>query len=180
MKNSNKKQSILDQILGLINEQVINEKIDNPLELALNSFTFPNKTEITQEEFNLMLSEFYLHINQFHVNVRELSKDEALQEMMWYLEKHYKIGYDVAYFYAIHHGVEVVFGRIIEIIKFVEREKYLNWIMASFVNSLDWDEKTCLVNEILEKYGHLFPQDMKKMTKGELVNKLEWVIAMVI
>ena len=72
-------------------------------------------SEVTHEEFNLMLSEFYLHINRFRIKVRELSKDEALQEMMWLLEKQYRIGYDVAYFYAIHQKIDVVFGRVIKI-----------------------------------------------------------------
>jgi len=184
MKNSNKKLSILDKLLELMNEQVINEKIDIPLDLAFNSFEFPGKTEITHEEFNLILSEFYLHLNRFRLNIRELSKDEALQEMMWFLERHYganeAFGYGVSYIVAIHQGVEVIFGRIIEIMKFVEREKYLNWIIASFVDSMDWDAKTCLVNEILEKYGHLFPLDLKRKTIGELVNKLEWVISLVL
>ena len=81
---------------------------------------------------------------------------------------------------VIHNGYKPVFERIIGFMKSVEKDKFLNWILITSIDPTDWDLKKRLAIEIQERFGHLFPPDMQKMSVGHLINILEEVISLVV
>jgi hypothetical protein len=179
--NLNNNTSMLDQIIELMDENVINQRINEPLNVAYNCFWFPDNGDVTHKKFNSVLAEFYLHLNRSSTTVREFSRDEGLQEMMWFLERHYRsekaVGYKAVYLDVICEDYEEVFERIVELMKSIEKEKYVNWILTTCIDPLDWDCKKRLVEEIQKRFGYLFPPDMQDMAIGELIIDLEMVIS---
>jgi len=183
MMNLNKAVN-LDQLVELMDEDLIYQRIIRPLDNAFVYFSLPYINHVTHEVFNSILSDFFQHINQYGPNTRKLSKDEALQEGMWFLERYYQStkasGYDAAYLDAIQISVDYVLEQIIEFMKSVEKGKYLNWIFTTIVDPMEWDLKRKIAEEIVERFSHLFAPDVRIWSIGQLVNNLEMVVKMVI
>ncbi len=61
----------LDTILNLLNEEVLIKEIDQPLELAANSFVFELREKMTYKEFNGIMASFYQHLNQHGLRITQ-------------------------------------------------------------------------------------------------------------
>jgi hypothetical protein len=174
----------LDQLFELMDEDMIYQRTNKPLDNAFSHFATPDIEDVTHEGFNSVLGDFFQHINRYGLNARILTKDEALQEGVWFLESYYPptddSGYEEAYLYALNKGYSDLLEQILEFMKSVERKKYMNWIFLTIVKPMNWDLKRKLAEKILERFGHHFPQNMKNLLVGQLANDLETVIETVV
>jgi len=177
----------LDIILNLLNEEVLFKEIDQPLELAVNSFVFELPAKMTYREFNGIMASFYQHLTQHGLRItRKLSNADALNEVIWLIENHYRgyetSGYDGAVFDALSQGEEgilLILERLTATIKSIERTKYLAWVISSTVDPSNWQLRKELVKTILERFRHLFHPDVQKLPSEQLAPCLEDLLAIV-
>jgi len=177
----------LDTILNLLNEEVLFKEIDQPLELAANSFAFKLAEKMTYKEFNGIMASFYQHLNQYGLRIRrKLANADALSEVIWLIESHYRgyetSGYDGAVFDALSQGEEgilLILERLTATIKSIERTKYIDWIISSTVDPSNWQLRRELVKTILERFSHLFHPDVQNLPSEQLVPCLEDLLAIV-
>ena len=177
----------LDTILNLLNEEVLFKEIDQPLELAVNSFVFELPAKMTYREFNGIMASFYQHLTQHGLRItRKLSNADALNEVIWLIENHYQgyetYGYDGAVFDALSQGEEgmlLILERLTATIKSIERTKYIDFIISSNVDPSNWQLRKELVKTILERFRHLFHPDVQNLPSEQLAPCLEDLLAIV-
>ena len=177
----------LDTILNLLNEEVLFKEIDQPLELAVNSFVFELPAKMTYKEFNGIMASFYQYLNQHGLRItRKLSNADALNEVIWLIENHYRgyetSGYDGAVFDALSQGEEgmlLILERLTATIKSIERTKYIDCIISSTVDPSNWQLRKELVKTILERFRHLFHPDVQNLPSEQLAPCLEDLLAIV-
>ena len=177
----------LDTILNLLNEEVLLKEIDQPLEKAINSFAFKLVEKMTYKEFNGIMASFYQYLNQHGLRItRKLSNADALNEVIWLIENHYRgyetYGYDGAVFDALSQGEEgilLILERLTATIKSIERTKYIDFIISSTVDPSNWQLRKELVRTLLERFSHLFHPDVQKLPSAQLVPCLEDLLSIV-
>ena len=177
----------LDTLVNLLNEEVLIKEIDQPLEKAINSFAFKLVEKMTYKEFNGIMASFYQYLNQHGLIVtRKLSNADALNEVIWLIENHYRgyetSGYDGAVFDALSQGEEgilLILERLTAMIKSIERTKYIDFIISSTVDPSNWSLRKELVKAILERFSHLFHSDVQQLPSAQLVPCLEDLLSIV-
>ena len=84
---------------------------------------------------------------------------------------------------AINGGsddVKIVLHRIAEIIKTVEREKYINGIFKSSIDISNWHLRCRIVEYLLSKYkAHLTPA-LYKCHHSQLVDEIPYILSIII
>ncbi|MFC1551925.1 hypothetical protein ACFL6P_05095 [Candidatus Latescibacterota bacterium] len=178
----------LEHIINQINERILSDYIEKPVEEVLKNFKI-NPSEITShKEFNsiiaLLFQELYRHNPGY---TRELSENEALGEAIMLLEKNYQTdrfkGYEGALFEATtkkQKGIIFVIERIAEIYKQKEHEKYISCIIKKSIDPTDWNLKKELVEEIVKKYHNWLPTEILEFKPNELIFCYEEMIKAII
>ena len=133
------------------------------------------------------MAAFYQHLSQHGLRIRrKLANADALNEVIWLIENHYRgyetHGYDGAVFDALSQGeggILLILERLTATIKSIERTKYIDWIISSTVDPLNWSLRKELVRTLLERFSHLFHPDVQKLPSEQLVPCLEDLLAIV-
>jgi hypothetical protein len=176
--------SVIETLISEIDEYVLFEKIDAPLNRCFESFSIDQPKNLTHKQFNAVITAFYQHLNLHGLtNPRRLSSSEAFSEVLWILERHYRgpetTGYDGAFLDALNQGQEglrLTVERILQIIKSEQRKHYISWVIQSTIDPSDWNAKKKLVEDLIYSYGHLLHPDVKKLTAAQLIPHLEALI----
>jgi len=182
----NRKKSILDQILHNL-ENIVIKKVDIPIARAIHniSYNLQNNTADSFEQILtvILISIYYPEIGELNGKIRQA----AYTEVVWILEKYYRgnetDGFDGALYDAIQNQAEsmqIVLARFVEIIRTIEQKKYIIGLLNSMIDPSCWNVKFTLVQEILDRYGHLYPPELLKLSPARLVNQLEELILIVI
>ena len=159
---------LLDCIMGLIDGSRISIEIDEPIDRTAQTFQVTVKEPVSHTDFNRVIAEFIRHIYPKGLRLKRiLSQKTALIEAIYLLNKHYQGIYDSGYggyegaFLDIARGelegLKLVLSQIVESIKNVEREKYIQGVIICNVDQLDWKMKLLLVQAYLNKYKDLLP-----------------------
>lgn len=170
-----KQMQILNEVLGLLNEEVLINKIDIPIEKALRLYSITKPGNCTIIEFKQMITALYMHIYN--------KESEALKESIWILEKYYKgdetTGYDGALYDATKSssdGVQLVIERFSEIIKTLERSKYITQTLTTLIDPSDWNLRYEITAELLERFNHLYSPELKNLPTIQLVSHLDKLV----
>ena len=135
--------SDLDEILHLLSEDEIYQKIDEPIDEILNKSAYSISEDKTQKEFNLIIFEFLQQLKKQGVLVSMDSN--KFTEVFWYLEKYYRDedsnGYERAFNDYGEYGIEMILEETCEALKMDLRNRYLSWVYDTKIDYLPWDAK---------------------------------------
>ena len=176
--------SDLDIILNLISDDVIALKIDVPLNNAMATCTISENQITNHEKFiraiAVIVKHLYLEGLRLSINLSERS---ALNEAIWLLEKYYKgyetDQYDGAYYDTINEGPEgmkFISTKIVEILKSLERNKYISWVLRKNIDPRDWEQRKRMVEELMVRFGEHFTAELKQLTVSQLTPNLETLL----
>jgi len=176
--------TILDSILEQINEMTLYIRIDKPLDQCLLSLSYPIPDELSVNSIHQYLIELYRHIRHNGILPSiEISNEKASEEIIWILESNYQgdktVGYEGFLFdfmYGDHESRQIMIVRFIEILKNMEREKYISFIFKSKIDPLDWYKKYELVLEIFQRHNKALSPHILAFNPKELVPALEEII----
>ena len=146
MRNSDHSFSperVLERLSDLLNEEQIEKKVDEPIDIAVQVFKLKIVVPITHSEFNRVITAFIRHIFKSGIQLpRYMSDQKALAEAVFLLEMYYQNddvkGYDGALVEALGRdtgNLELILSRLTEIIKTSERGKYVEWALSTIITS---------------------------------------------
>ena len=182
--NLNSKMPILDELFGHLNEQVLVDKIDIPIEKASRLYSITESVNCTSKEFRQIIASIYRRIyEQETIEFTFYNESEALIQAIWILEKYYKgyetTGYDGALYDTTKNssdGLEIVLERFIEIIKTIERNKYITQTFQSLLDPSDWNLRYEITIELLNRFDRYCSPELKNLEPIQLVSHLEELI----
>ena len=177
-------EKLLDNIIGLLNEERMAREIDERIDLAVETFQLKVKVPLSHSDFNRLIAGFVRGIYQKGLRLpRHLSDQEALTEAISLLEKYYQSidigGYDGALLDASGNnleGLEYILSQLQESIKAVEREKYVQWVFTDTVDQLDWEAHRRIAATYLVKYKDLLPPELRDMDPAQLADHFQYLI----
>jgi hypothetical protein len=154
---------------------------------SLEKFLHLNPQINDHKDFNKIIGNFYKYLCQNGLEIhKETRYSEALGEIVWLLEKSYQgyetRGYDGAYFDALsedNEGLDFILQRVVEILKQINRRKYISWLITSTIDALDWDLKVQLVSDILNNHNHLLHPEITKLSPSQLAPYIEDLILII-
>jgi len=173
MTNSNRifsPEKILENIVGLLDEEIVSREIDAPIDLALQTFRFDEKMPFSHADFNQIIARFVQHLYREGLRLwRDLSDRESLTEAISLLRRYYRgvytKGYDGALLDACTgrlEGVEMVLSALAEAIKVAERDKYIVSIFVQNIDQLDWEGQCQIVSTYFKQYESSLPPQLRE------------------
>ena len=187
MTNSNKNpQAIIDDIFKLIDEALLQKKIDHPIEKAAASFKYNQNASFSYKYFLRVAGRFVQHLYE-HAFGRKLNLTQASAEMIHILESGYSDvhseGFYVAYLDAMdptREGFVHVLSSLVERITTKERIKYVRWVILTRIDPSDWAVKCHLVKAIKKSGTAFLPQTLNNGPSAQLAGHLPELISAVV
>ncbi|MBC8469721.1 MAG: hypothetical protein H8D56_09645 [Planctomycetes bacterium] len=179
-------QDIIESIIKKLDETVLKKAIDEPIDTAAKNFKYNCQKKQNPMQLQDILSDFVKHIYRDGTNTA-FAPDDTLAHTISLLDRYYQgnysNGYTAAILDAINGGpddVKIVLHRIAEIIKTVERERYISGIFKSSIDISDWHLRCRIVKYLLSKYkSHLTPA-LYKCHPSQLVDEIPYILSIII
>ena len=172
----------LTEILYLLDEQVIYEKIVAPVDEILRKYSYSISENLSQKEFIFVISEFLNELKNQGVIVSMDSN--KFSEVFLFLEKYYKDedsgGYERAVNDYKEYGINLILEETCEALKMDQRSRYLSWVHDTKINYLEWNEKLKLIEGFLDQFKILFSPTVSNLPNEQLIPFLKELITKVI
>lgn len=175
---------ILEVILDLLDEETVVQKLDTPLDRAVQMFQLDVTIPITHSEFNRVIAAFIHHLYEKGIRLpRSLSYQEALAEAVFILNRYYDNDeaqdYDGALLDVVEksiEGLEMVLAQMAVAVRTQERIKYINWVFACHIESLNWEARQNLVSSYLRQNEAFLPDDLLHMDPAQISTEFRSLI----
>lgn len=153
----------LEQILGLLTEEALAQKIAIPIDTARACYALPRNTAQAEQEFLEILGSYYLHLTrhaQFAIEAEDPVAAKAaaiaLAERVFDREGGLKGALTLAKT-GSRGGLRVALDRLTDYFKGLEREKYLNLVAKECYEALPYNERTALTSAFIQRLAPLAP-----------------------
>ena len=153
----------LDQILDLLTEEALTQKIAIPVDTARACYALPRNTVESEQEFLEILGSYYLHLTR-HAQFALQAEDPvaanasviALAGRVFEREGGLKGALALAST-GNHEGMRGVLDRLTDYFKALEREKYLNLVAQECFEVLPYAERSLLTAAFIQRLAPLVP-----------------------
>ena len=158
-------RKLLHEMAALLDETIVAERIDEPIDNAVESFRFPEACEYDHRRFHDLITRFVKHL---YAGVpwggRDLAYDQAHDEAIAFLERLYDgehgPGYDGAVADAADpegYGMACTLLSLTERIKQQQRALYRRWVAVRCLGAADWYTRCAVAEILLERCRHMLP-----------------------
>ena len=177
MSNSDQARALLARVTTLLAEEHLQQRIDDPITIARDSFECPQTPEYSEKEFRHLIADFWRRMWR-HMAGQDPGLTVALGEAISLLEAGYQgthsDGYDGALTDALNPGTghQVVVHRIAEIFKDRRRAAYIQWVFDRYVNSADWEVRCALVALLLDRHREELPPQLQQYPPAWLADDI--------
>ncbi len=177
-------KSIVETVIGLLEEDTIAREVEYPVNQATKEFEFAFEEPITPAGFNGIIASFVTHINKRGLRFpRMLTDREALAEAVYLLDR-YSDAEGPDRYAAIMtivgtNGREEMEKKLLmlaEIIKVIEREKYRQWVFHHHFRSLEWECRCRIVSLLTKSLSHSAFPELERLKPAQLVECFEELI----
>lgn len=158
---------------------------DEPIDNAAHQFRHRAGCPVSDKTFHKVITDFVVQVYDRGLNARwKLSTDplgEAIVLLEGYYQSHYGHGYIAAALDAndaTQGGIDAVLYLLKEIIKRVERHKYLRSIFATHIETADWHLQCEIVRILVETYRPFLPEQIGQCEPWELVSQIPSMISL--
>lgn len=179
-KHAKKKVETITAKLG---DSLIKSRFDEPIDKAARQFTHKAGCPITHEMFHKVIAEFVVHIYDKGLNACWVASAEPLGYTINLLDNHYNSTYGRGYIAAAldagdaqQGGIDAVLNQLAEIVKDIERQKYINAVFAVNIDPTDWPLKCHIVSILLEDYRQFLPEHLLLCKPWELANEIPFIM----
>jgi len=181
MTNFNSKlkaEKILNKILQLLDEELLKKQLDERIDRAITTFQFDSQKQFSLQTFHKVISDFIKHLYEHSVILpKKLSPSQACSEAISTLEQYYQgshsNGYYAAYLDASNsqiNGIQIILTSLGEIIKIIERQKYIKWVFSSNIDPSDWQTKCHITEIFIERFKSSLPYFVLKCPTAQLAD----------
>lgn len=180
MRNSESTQrraaKILDRVAGLLDDRLIAQCIDAPIDKAFDEFNCPEEDGYSQQRFLETAARFIAHVHEKALPggrkpTASQARDEAVALLSQAYEGTYAGGYQGAILDAADEsgpGTELVLARMAESIKRQRRHMYARWLKERHIGSADWSTKCAMAVILLERCHESLPPELRQCTPEQL------------
>jgi hypothetical protein len=177
----------LEKILSMLDENLLKEKIDDPVDQALTRYRNQWLQADDQKTFHLILGAFIRDINCADGNSIPINEAEAIDEALWFVRNHYKHeesrGYDAALIDALDensYGILEVLEYVAESYKSLRRKRYVAWVLATALDPSDWQQRVDLATEIFKRFKSYLSPKFHELKPYQMAHELEALLQLII
>lgn len=179
--NRNAVENTLEKIISLLDDAHLSELIDQPMNRILSKLQHVATQPISRQEFHKIVASF---VNELYLQGFGLkTMPDPLAESLYFLDKFYQGIYSRGYFAARldannadYGGIDIVLRGLAEVIKDIERGKYINGIFRKYLDSCDWQIKCNIAETILEKYKPCLPPLLAQCKPEQIAEDIPSII----
>jgi ATP-dependent Lon protease len=159
-------EETLQSILNEINQEALLRHVARPIDAARATFSPGAVTTNSFDEFNEIVTAFYVHMQRHTYRLIEpVDLNAASSKASALLEKAFikKGGWDAARTEAetgVNGGIRFVLDVMTEHFKHVHQEEYLEQALKTALKPLDWEKTVSLTQSILKRLEHNLPQQV--------------------
>jgi hypothetical protein len=176
--------SAIDRIVELLDEDRLHQIVDDRVDAAVASFRLPQLPNVTHGLFHRVLGDFVVHVHEHGLPVpKKLSHRQALAEAIALLDAGYEgircYGYEGACMDAMDpelDGMVLVLSGLTEVVKAMEREKYVRSIFAEALAPLDWQDRCRVAETLLKRLKAFLPPELLRCTPAQLADEIPALI----
>lgn len=171
----------LEIILRKIDAINLTRKIALPIDSARASFAFQSVTA-DPDGFDEVLVSFYSHLlSSLNRKISDSDHYALGAEAYELLNRAYtnKGGIKAAMVdvvEGVNGGLRQVFDAMVEQLKYEEKEAYVNYVLKTEIDPLDWDAKVSLMKSFLEKLRGNLPKEITRDPPERFVSNWEVIV----
>lgn len=175
-------ESKLNLVLAEINEEVLAQNIDIPIDQARLTYVMNSIKVQSTEEFYDIITAFYMHLISHIRRISALIQpNDAGAEAYDLLERAYAKygGVNTAITRAttgIEGGIRRVLDTITDQFKNEEREKHIKRIFKETLDSTDWNAKTVFMIAFLKRIVHQLPPEIQTESPERYAHDYEAIV----
>ena len=177
-------EEIIANICVLLDESVLQQKINEPVARAVKTFQHQEEFPISHKVFHRIIGDFTRHIYEHGLKAYwKMSLVGPVATGISLLENHYHgtyaHGYAAARLDAIdpgQQGIGLVLHRLAESIKTIEREQYTHWIFARYLQSAPWELRCVIARILLDRYQAFLPIQVRQCPPAQMADQIPAII----
>ena len=174
--------STIATISVALNEGTIKQLIDDPIDRILDRLQCSNVSPRTPAMIRKEIVQF---VGKIYTDGLGYPWDVAsnVSHVVSLLDHHYQGNYSDGFIAAILDakesalgGLNLVLNRVADIIKTVEREKYLQAILTRLFDKYDWRFRLQFVSVLRNQFGDVFSEELRQCPSEQLANNIPELI----
>ena len=173
----------LEIIMAKLDQNLIKCKFDEPISEAARQFKYQVESPMTYKVFHKIIADFVEHIYTRALNASWMLTDPLIEAIFllenYYSSTMYGTGYTAAMLDADDPetgGIQNVLSNLAEIIKDIERQKYIEGVFIWHLYSNNWDVRCEIARILLQDYRNFIPEKLQKCIPGQLVDEIPLII----
>jgi hypothetical protein len=172
-------QEVISTIAADLDEDLIRRRFDEPVEAAVRRFRYKADDLVTSEAFHRVISDLVRQVCAEGLN-RPTALIDPLSEALDVLDHHYESpaygrGYVAARLDACdpaRGGLPGVLTSLAEIIKAVERQKYVQGVFTRHLTGIDWEVRCEIARLLLERDSVFIPRQLSACSPALLTDEI--------
>ncbi len=180
-------REIIEIITAKLNCNLIESRFDEPIYRAAEEFVCEAEPPISHKAFKRIVADFVQQIYRKALNAPWMLTDPCA-EAIFLLEKNYQSpaygpGYEAAFMNAndaAEGSIQTVLTGMAELIKNLERQKYIDGVLTWHLHSCCWELLCEIAQILLEDYRLFVPPLLSKCVPAQLVDEIPSIMYMYI
>jgi hypothetical protein len=165
----------------------IADRFENPIAKAAREFGYEPICPIGHKEFHRIVAGFVEQVYDKALGASWMLTD-PLAEAIWLLENGYESAvYGTGYVAALldandpaEGGIQTVLTGLAELIKDIERQKYIKAVFARYLHGCNWALRCEIARVLLEDYRPFLPERLGKCAPAQLADEIPSLVLMLI
>ena len=170
-------------IIVKLDDGLIKSKFDEPISRITRGFQYEVKQHIDHKTFHRIIADFIQQIYDKGLK-SSLMLADPLAEAISLLENHYQSAtYGNGYAAAVldandadEGGIQTVLTSLAELIKDIERQKYISALFAYHLPGCDWDLLCEIARILLQDYGPFMPERLARCVPAQIAGQIQSII----
>ena len=168
-----------------LNESLVSRQIDVPVDKAAESYSHQKNLPLDHKRMHKIMSDFVHHIYTTGLRSDWIISD-PLAETLLLLDRYYQgrtsDGYTGAMIDAADNkigGINLVLAQLKEIIKTIERAKYIKAVFSSSIDNSDWYLKCEIARMLFEKYKNILPPELLSCSPEQMADEIDSLLILI-
>ena len=175
---------IIEKLLDLLCSERIYREVEFPIDVATAEFQITMEGTMTQAIFNKVIADFVKLLYGKAIRYPRMLSDqeaiaEAIQLLTRYTDAEGPDRYGAILSIVLVGGSEELKKmplQLSEIIKEVERRKYIQWVITCHFRNLEWKRQCYIVESYMESISQNLPAELQRLKPEQLVEYFEDLI----
>lgn len=163
------------------------DRFDDPIAKAAREFGYDPICPIAHKEFHRTVAGFVEQVYDKGLATSWMLTD-PLAEALWLLENGYESAvYGTGYVAALldandpaEGGIQTVLTGLAELIKDIERQKYIRAVFARYLHGCSWALRCEIAQVLLEDYRAFLPERLGKCAPAQLADEIPSLLLMLL